>query len=259
MLQIMNGCSKLFAVLFAVTCCCFYPFTASARHKKSILLFYKTAGYYHTSIPAGIKAIQQLGTENNFSVDTTTDADFFKKKTLKRYAAVVFLSTTGDVLNDKQQEAFKDYIHRGGGFVGIHSATSTERDWPWYNNLVGAYLDWHPDVQKATINIIDTTHSATIFLPSRWERVDEWYNFKSISRQIHVLATLDESTYKGGINGPAHPFAWCQSFEGGRAFYTAGGHTDANFAEPLFLKHLLGGIEYATGMRDATIIWVNKN
>jgi type 1 glutamine amidotransferase len=223
-------------------------FSLHSKPQKRILIFYKTAGFYHKSIPAAIKALLVLGKENNIVVDTTTNATWFKKSTLKNYQAVVFLSTTGDVLNEKQQLAFQKYIRSGKGYVGIHSATSTERDWPWYNKLAGAYLDYHPEVQKATINVIDKTHPATSFLPEKWERVDEWYNFKSISPEIKVLATLDESSYKGGINGPNHPIAWYQEFEGGRAFYTAGGHTDSCFSEPLFLKHLLGGIFYAINM-----------
>jgi type 1 glutamine amidotransferase len=222
-----------------------FSLSVQGKPQKRVLVFYKTAGFYHTSIPTALKALQALGKENNIGVDTTTNANWFRKSKLKKYHAVVFLSTTGDVLNEKQQLAFQNYIRSDNGFVGIHSATSTERDWFWYCKLVGAYLDYHPEIQKATINVIDKTHPATSFLPARWDRIDEWYNFKSISPNIKVLATLDESSYKGGINGSNHPIAWYQEFEGGRAFYTAGGHTDDSFSEPLFLKHLLGGIVYA--------------
>lgn len=222
-------------------------FKAYGIPNKRILLFYKTVGFYHQSIPAGIRAIELFGAENGIKVDTTTNSGYFTKKTLKKYNAVVFLSTTGDVLNEDQQNAFINYIRAGNGFVGIHSATSTERDWPWYNQLVGAYLQDHPEVQKAIIKVIDKSHPSTEFLPSNWERTDEWYNFKSISPKITVLAIIDESSYTGGKNGLNHPFTWYQDFEGGRAFYTAGGHTDTCFSEPLFLKHLLNGINYAIG------------
>jgi len=215
---------------------------------KAVLVFYKTSGYYHPSIMAGIEAIKQLGRDNSFRVDTTKLATRFVPDTLRKYQAVVFLSTTGDVLNPAQQAAFEAYIRAGGGFMGVHAATDTEYDWPWYNGLVGAYFNGHPHIQQATVQVTDNAHPATSFLPARWGRTDEWYNFRSLWPGLRVLATLDESTYAGGNHSPApHPIAWCHSYDGGRAFYTAGGHTDESFREPLFQRHLLGGIRYAMG------------
>jgi cytochrome c len=145
-----------------------------------ILVFSKTAGFYHESIPTGIEAIQKLGVENGFAVDTTKDAATFTEQELKKYKAVVFLNTTMNVLTADQQVAFERYIQAGGGFVGIHAAADTEYDWPWYNRLVGAYFQSHPSIQAATINVIDTTHLSVKGLPATWERTDEWYNYKSI-------------------------------------------------------------------------------
>jgi type 1 glutamine amidotransferase len=164
---------------------------------------------------------------------------------LKKYDAVIFLSTTGDVLNDEQQEAFQKFIHSGKGFVGVHAATDTEYDWPWYNQLVGAYFKSHPKQQEAMLNIIDATHASTQHLPAKWKRFDEWYNFKSIQNGLHVLITIDEKSYTGGENGDVHPMAWYHDFDGGRAFYTALGHTNESYADPLYLQHLLAGIQYA--------------
>lgn len=212
-----------------------------------ILVFSKTKGFYHESIPSGIEAIRKLGVENGFKVDTTKDASKFTERELKKYKAVVFLSTTLNVLNADQQVAFERYIQAGGGYVGIHAAADTEYDWPWYNKLVGAYFLSHPANQQATIQVIDTTHLATKGLPAQWERTDEWYNYKSIYAGIKVLAELDEKTYDGGSNGAHHTIAWYHEFDGGRAFYTGGGHTKEAFNEPLFLKHILGGIQYAMG------------
>ncbi|HET9052566.1 MAG TPA: ThuA domain-containing protein, partial [Cyclobacteriaceae bacterium] len=212
-----------------------------------ILVFSKTAGFYHESIPTGIEAIQKLGAENGFKVDTTKDAAKFTERQLKKYKAVVFLSTTQNVLNADQQVAFERYIQAGGGYVGIHAAADTEYDWPWYNRLVGAYFLSHPANQQATINVTDTTHLSTKSLPAQWVRTDEWYNYKSIYAGINVLAELDEKTYEGGANGAHHPIAWYHEFDGGRSFYTGGGHTAESFREPLFLQHLLGGIRYAMG------------
>lgn len=215
--------------------------------ETKILVFSKTSGFRHGSIAAGITAIQKLGAENSFKVDTTENAAKFTDENLKQYKAVVFLSTTQDVLNEAQQGVFERYIQAGGGFVGVHAATDTEYEWPWYNKLVGAYFNGHPSVRKATIDVTDRTHISTKHLPARWERNDEWYNFKSINPDIHVLASLDETSYQGGTNGANHPIAWYHEFDGGRAWYTAGGHTNESYTEPDFIAHLLGGILYAIG------------
>ena len=215
-----------------------------------ILIFSKTKGWKHTSIPFAIAAIQKLGNANGFSVDTTKNAALFTDENLKQYAAVIFNSTTGNVLNGEQQAAFERYIQAGGGYVGIHAAADTEYDWPWYGKLMGAHFSSHPhnpNVRKATVAVTDKTHPATSMLPNRWERTDEWYNYRSFYSGIKVLADLDENTYEGGTNGANHHISWYHEFDGGRAFYTGGGHTDESFSEPLFLSHLLGGIKYAIG------------
>ena len=220
---------------------------AQAPARDAILVFSKTAGFRHTSIPAGKKALMELGPANRFRVDTTEDASVFTYDQLRKYKAVVFLSTTGNILNDEQQAAFEQYIQKGGGFVGIHAAADTEYDWPWYNKLVGAYFLSHPKQQNADIDVWNHSTPATSFLPSRWRRYDEWYNYKSIQPGIKVLATLDEGSYQGGKNGRIHPILWYHEFDGGRAFYTGGGHTDESFQEPLFMRHLLEGIKWAMG------------
>jgi len=225
---------------------------AAADPPYNVLVFSKTAGFRHDSIPAGIQAIRDLGAANNFAVTATEDANQFTTANLSRFKAVVFLSTTGDVLNATQQSAFESYIGAGGGYVGIHSASDTEYDWPFYGNLVGAYFSSHPAIQQATVKVEDRAHAATAHLPQTWPRTDEWYNFRTNPRATaHVLATLDESTYSGGSMGGDHPHAWCKTYSGGRSFYTGGGHTQASFTDPAFRAHLLGGIRYAAGMTKA--------
>lgn len=216
----------------------------------AVLVFSKTLGWKHSSIPHGQAAIQKLGVENGFRVDTTRDATLFNDRNLKRYHAVIFLNTTGNVLNAEQQAAFERYIQAGGGFVGVHAAADTEYEWPWYNKLMGAHFASHPlnpGVRKAVVDVVDTAHAATRGLPARWERTDEWYNYRSFYAGIKVLANLDEDSYEGGANGNHHPIAWYHEFDGGRAFYTGGGHEDSSYSEPAFLRHLLGGIRYAMG------------
>jgi type 1 glutamine amidotransferase len=216
---------------------------------KSVLIFSKTAGFHHNSIAVAIPAIIKLGQENGFSVDTTTNSALFTESNLKQYDAVIFLSTTGDVLNNEQQDAFKKYIESGKGFVGVHAATDTEYDWPWYGDLVGAYFSKHPKQQQATLHVVDRKFIATKHLPETWSRFDEWYNFKYIAKGLHVLITIDEKSYEGGENGDNHPMSWYHDYDGGRAFYTELGHTEESYSDPLYLKHLLGGIKYAAKIK----------
>ncbi|WP_432050656.1 ThuA domain-containing protein [Verrucosispora sp. NA02020] len=218
----------------------------------SVLVFSKTAGFRHGSIGPGITAVQQLGAANGFTVETTEDAAQFTDANLSRFAAVIWLSTTGDVLNAAQQAAFERYITAGGGYVGVHAAADTEYEWPWYGGLVGAYFASHPADQTATVKVADRVHPSTANLPQRWTRLDEWYNYRTNPRgDVHVLATLDESTYTGGSMGADHPISWCHTYSGGRAWYTGMGHTDASYAEPDFRRHLLGGILGAAGAAEA--------
>lgn len=220
-----------------------YAFT-TAKAKPRLLVFSKTAGFRHDCIPVAKLAMMQLGAEKGFAVDTTEDAAVFTEKNLKRYKAIIFLNTTGNVLDDGQQAAMENYIRKGGGYVGIHAATDTEYDWPWYNQLVGAYFLSHPHQQTATLHVEDRDHPATRHLDSTWVRKDEWYNFKSIVPGLHVLLRIDEQSYKGGKNGDDHPMSWCRDFDGGRTFYTELGHTKESYSEPAFLQHVWGGIEY---------------
>jgi uncharacterized protein len=216
-----------------------------ATKKPAVLIYSKTNGYHHASIPVGIAAIEKLGKENGFRVDTTTDSLLFTKKNLKQYAAVIFLNTTQKVLGSEQEKAFQEYIEHGGGYVGVHAATDCEYNWPWYNKLVGAYFKSHPAQQEAKLIIVRKDFPATAGMPDSWVRKDEWYNFKDMSPDVTVLIKIDESSYKGGENGDNHPMAWYHKFDGGRAFYTELGHTDESYADPVYLKHLLGGIEWA--------------
>lgn len=221
---------------------------AQERDSTSVLVFSKTNGYRHASIPNGIRALREMGQEYGFRVEATEDSTTFRKDRLPSYDVVVFLNTTGNVLGRRGQRALRSFVRSGGGFVGVHSASDTEYDWDWYGRLVGAYFDGHPPVQKATVTVEDPSHPSTNMLPSQWPRRDEWYNFRTNPRDsVRVLLTLDESTYNGGTMGPDHPIAWCHTFEGGRSWYTAGGHTSASYLDPLFRQHLLGGLQWAAG------------
>ena len=216
-----------------------------------VLLFSRTAGFRHASIPDGIRAVRELGA-GRWEVDATEDPAAFTAPNLGRYRAVVFLSTTGNVLDDAQQRALEGYVRAGGGWAGVHAATDTEYDWPWYGRLAGAWFAGHPPVQPATVKVEDRGHRSTRMLPAEWRRTDEWYAFRSSPRgSVRVLASLDEASYEPGKAAMGdHPIAWCHEFDGGRSWYTAGGHTPESFAEPLFREHLREGIEWAMGLPE---------
>ncbi|PSL52040.1 type 1 glutamine amidotransferase [Saccharothrix carnea] len=228
------------------------PPAVAADVPYDVLVFSKTAGFRHDAIPAGIQLVRDLGAANSFTVTTTEDSAHFTTANLARYEAVVFLNTTGDVLNATQQTAFESYVRGGGGYVGVHSASDTEYDWPFYGELVGTYFTSHPAIQQATVRVENRAHAATAHLAPAWTRTDEWYNFRgNVRSTARVLATLDESTYSGGSMGADHPHTWCKTVQGGRSFYTGSGHTQASYAEPGFRALILGGIRYAANRTKA--------
>ncbi|MFD4966563.1 ThuA domain-containing protein, partial [Streptomyces sp. NPDC058417] len=217
-----------------------------------VLVFSKTAGFRHDAIPAGIDALRSLGQQGDFTVTATEDAGVFTPSGLSGYEAVVFLSTTGDVLNPAQQTAFQAYVDGGGGYFGVHAAADTEYDWPYYGQLVGAYFKSHPAIQQATVRNVDRGHPATAHLQPTWTRTDEWYNYRTNPRPgVRVLQTLDESTYSGGEMGADHPITWCHRQGNGRSFYTGLGHTAASYSDPAFRQLLLGAVRYAAGVAPA--------
>jgi len=203
-----------------------------------VLVLSKTAGFRHASIPAGVRAIRELGRRGGFAVDATEDSSRLSGDGLSQYRAVVFLSTTGDFLDGPEQDALRRFVERG---------------WPWYETLVGARFRRHPAVQPATVHVTDRRHPATASLPADWRRTDEWYEFDRNPRgSVHVLATLDERTYQGGHMGADHPIVWCHTVGAGRSLYTALGHTTESYREPLFLAQLLGAIRWAAGLEPGT-------
>ncbi len=215
------------------------------------LLFSRHRGYTHQSTPAATAAFHVLGASLGFTVEATEAADRFSDDGLRAFRVVIFLGTTGDVLNEGQQAAFTRYIRAGGGFVGIHSASDTELDWEWYHRLVGAHFASHPPVQRARLRVDDSSHPSTRTLPQEWARTDEWYDFRSSPPpSARILVSVDEHSYVGGGMGASHPVSWAQGFEGGRSWYTAMGHTTCSYAEPAFLEHLAGGILWAASEND---------
>lgn len=219
-----------------------------------VLVFSKTAGFRHDSIAAGIATVQALGAEHGFAVDASEDATRFTADTLVQYAAVIWLNTTGDVLDATQQSAFAAYVQDGGGYVGVHAAADTEYDWPFYGDLLaGAWFASHPAIQSARVLRDDDTHPAAVVWPAQLDVTDEWYNFRANPRAAaQVLLRLDEASYAPGAGamGDDHPIAWARSVGSGRAFYTGLGHRSETFADATFRAHLLEGIVWSAGRDD---------
>ena len=221
--------------------------------RPGVLVYSRTAGYRHDSIEDGGQLVQSLG-EGRWRVVLTEDPSVFTPEGLEDFDVVVLMHTTGDVLDDAAEAAMEQYLRKGGGLVGIHAAADSERDWAFFGGEVlgGAWFQSHPAIQEATIVVEDRHHPSAAHLEGAWSRTDEWYNYVQSPRSdVHVIASLDESSYEGGTMGEDHPIAWSVPVGKGAAFYTGLGHTIESYAEPAFQRHIQGGIEWA--MNDGWI------
>ncbi|MFI5962188.1 ThuA domain-containing protein [Streptomyces asoensis] len=212
-----------------------------------VLVYTRTADYRHDSIEDAVAAVRGLG---GFTVDHTEDPTVLEAP-LDGYAAVVFLSTSGEVLTPAGRTRLAAYVEAGGGFAGVHAAACTEYDWPYYGELLGARFARHPAYQPGRVLTEDHDHPATRALPARWDFTDEWYDFRVSPRgRVRVLAVADESSYTGGGMGADHPLVWCREQGAGRVFYTALGHAAEAYTDPGFRAHLRGGIAWAARSAD---------
>ena len=222
---------------------------AATQPQPRVLVFSKTAGFRHDSIPTAVAALQRLGAQEGLAVDHSEDAGDFNDKNLRRYRAVIFASTTGDVLDANQQAAMESFVRAGGGYVGVHAAADTEYDWPWYGQLVGAWFKSHPPGLQTTKVVFE--HAGIPTDTPAWTVTDEIYNYRSNPRSaVQVTATVDERDYQGGTMGADHPIAWCHSYDGGRAWYTGLGHEIKLYADPQFEAQLRRGLRYAVRLAD---------
>lgn len=221
---------------------------AATQPQPRVLVFTKTTGWRHDSIPTAVAALQRLAAQEGLAVDHSEDAAVFNEKNLHRYRAVIFASTTGDVLDATQQAAMESFVRAGGGYMGVHSAADTEYDWPWYGELVGAYFKSHPPGLQTTKVVFEQDGKPTA---SAWTVTDEIYNYRSNPRSaVQVTATVDERDYQGGTMGADHPIAWCHSYDGGRAWYTGLGHDIKLYADPQFEAQLRRGLRYTVRLSD---------
>jgi uncharacterized protein len=216
---------------------------AGGRTPARVLVFTRTTDYRHESIEAGVRAVTALAADDGLATDHTEDPTVFTSSSLRRYAVVIWLSSSGDVLDDGQRGAFADWLSRGGSFAGIHAAATSEPGWPEFERIIGAVFDSHPEIQSGTLHVADPTHPSTEGLPTPWHHTDEWYDFRTDPRgRVQVLLTVDETSYHGGHMGEGHPIAWCHRYGDGRCWYTALGHRVEAFEDDVFLGHLRGGL-----------------
>lgn len=222
--------------------------SAATQPQPRVLVFTKTTGWRHDSIPTAVAALQRLAAQEGLAVNHSEEAADFNDKNLQRYRAVIFASTTGDVLDATQQAAMESFVRAGGGYLGVHSAADTEYDWPWYGQLVGAWFQSHPPGLQTTKVVFERDGVPTA---PAWTVTDEIYNFRNNPRSaVQVTATVDERDYQGGSMGADHPIAWCHSYDGGRAWYTGLGHDIKLYADPQFEAQLKRGLRYAVRLAD---------
>ena len=237
----------LLAVFFASI-----AFSAQAAQFK-VLLFSKTNGWHHESIHEGVSGLRKMAIKHHFELEWHEDANRINEENLKQFDAIVFLSTSGNILNTKQQLAMEKFIQSGKGFVGIHSASDTEYQWPWYQKLVGRHFIIHPAIQTAKLKVDSRIFPGLESMPDELLWTDEWYEFSDAHvDNLHYILSVDEDSFDakadwGKVKGMGnfHPIGWYHPYDGGRAFYTALGHLGANYEDPLFLSHLYGGIYWA--------------
>jgi type 1 glutamine amidotransferase len=212
----------------------------------AILVFTKTTGFRHDSIPAGVEAVERIAAELGYETEHTEDATIYNPLDLARFSAVVWVSPSGDILGELERAALADFVTGGGGWCGIHAASTAERSWPFFREMVGARFIGHPPgCTPGEIDVVDTSHPSTAHLPKRWSWTDEWYSFDERPKDVEVLLEADEDTYEAGdlAMGDPHPIAWHRRLEAGRCFYTALGHDASAYSDEVFLAHITGGLK----------------
>ncbi len=242
--------------------CALMVATLSAAPKKALVYTRNHvttgSGYVHDNIQSSVDAIKKMGAENGFQVDVSDDPKVFTDANLKQYNALIFSNSNNEAFeNDAQRDAFRSYIQAGGGFVGIHSASGSERNWPYFWATLGGKFVRHPPFQKFVVHVKDTNHPATKDLPATFEWADECYYMDHLNPAIHPLLVADpaaiqdpeKAAHPGELVAGFLPLAWYQEFDGGREFYTSLGHQKEAYANPILYRHILGGILWVMRMK----------
>lgn len=257
----MNPC--LLAAILGLLCFAVSPLPGAAASKR-VLVYTRNyvsegKGYVHDNIAASVAAIEKMGRESGFAVEVSDNPEVFTPDNLRRFDALIFANSNNEAFsNDAQRDAFRDYIRQGGGFVGIHSASASERRWPYYWAVVGGKFVRHPKMQPFVVRVTGPAHPSTAKLPREFVWTDECYYHDYINPGMEVVLTTDpakiedpeKEQYPGNRFGNALPLAWFQRFDGGRQFYTALGHNKEDYTNPLLYEHIRGGILWALGVAE---------
>ncbi|MGL1957760.1 MAG: ThuA domain-containing protein [Colwellia sp.] len=255
---------KNYLLLLILTYLFIGSFSAIAQAKQfKVLLFTKTDGWHHKSINEGVTALRKMAVAHHFDLEWHEDASRINDENLKQFDVIIFLLTSGNILNNSQQASMEKFIQSGKGFVGVHSASDTEYQWPWYQKLVGRNFVIHPQIQTAKLKVENKNFPGLEGMPSELLWTDEWYEFgDEHTDSLQYILSIDETTYdpkadwghvKGDGMGSFHPIAWYHYYDGGRSFYTGLGHVAATYSNPIFLSHLFGGIYWAATGKGLTV------
>jgi len=227
------------------------------RSQDAVLVYtHNGKGYVHDNIPYCVAAIKKMGTESSFSVDVSDDPAVFTDGNLKRFKALVFANTNNEAFDTgSQRDAFKRYIESGGGFVGIHSASGSERAWPYFWSVVGGKFLYHPKLQEFTVRVVDREPPSTKHLPTTFQWEDECYHLEFMNPNIHPLLVTDpgklqdpdRAKYPFELVGTSLPLSWTLRSGNGRRFYTSLGHKKEHYSNPILYQHILGGILWVMG------------
>lgn len=254
--------------LFILITCFAYAQQGEVRWKNvKVLVYTKNGkGYVHDNIESSVKCIQKLGQEKGFTVVASDDPSVFTEDNLKQYTFLLFANTNNDVFDTNEQRlAFRKYMETGGGFVGLHSALGTERNWAWFKMMLGGSFAWHPKFQSLTLKVIDATHPSAKGLPASWTKEDECYFLKEMYPGINVILAHDLTSIRkddeekvktaSGSFNRYYPAAWYQHYDGGTVWITTLGHDKKDYEDPTYLNHILQGMNFVAShaqKRDAS-------
>ena len=163
---------------------------------QSILVYTKNGeGYVHDNIDNCVKMFQKIGAEHGYEIIHSDDPSIMNEDQLQKFDAIVFANSNNEGFdNDQQRLAFQKYIMSGGGFMGIHSASGSERQWPWFWSILGGKFKRHPKYQEFTMKVLDTAHPSVAHLGDEWTWTDECYFLDNLNPLNQVVLAADLSS-----------------------------------------------------------------
>jgi type 1 glutamine amidotransferase len=242
-------------LLLLISAACIQAQNNKLKNAQVLIYTKNGKGYVHDNISSAVDAIKELGVQEKFKVEVSDDPTIFNEANLAKYTMLIFPSTNNDVFDtDAQRLAFRRYMEAGGGMLGLHSVTGTERNWTWFKMLIGCTFSWHASFQKFTVRKIAADHPSMKDVPLTWEREDECYFGKELYPvtqvlMVHKTSTLNQ-TQKDliaknlGTYANYYPAVWYNNFQGGHAWITTLGHSKDSYKEPVYRNHLLQGLRF---------------